>query len=95
MPILKYVNYEDGGACNAFFDYCPFKRGPKGRPGYPGPRGDTGDKGYAGPKGQPGRNGKPGSKGPKGKIGLPGDQGPPGKDAYVDCRTQGSQGPRE
>ena len=54
VPCKYYVNYEDGGACNAFFDYCPFKRGPKGCPGYPGPHGDTGDKGYAGPKGQPG-----------------------------------------
>ena len=92
VPCQYYVDYQDGGDCNGYFDYCPFKRGPTGRPGYPGARGDTGDKGYAGPKGQPGQDGKPGPKGPKGKIGPPGDQGPPGDDVRVYCDTQGPQG---
>ena len=94
VPCKYYVNYGDSDACNDYFDYCPFKRGPMGRPGYPGARGETGDKGYPGPKGQPGQDGKPGPKGPKGKMGPPGDQGPPGDDIYVYCPTQGQQGPK-
>ena len=93
-PCQYYVDYEDGGECNYLFDYCPFKIGPEGRPGYPGPRGDTGMKGRIGLKGQPGQDGKPGPKGPKGKIGPPGYAGPYGEDVYVTCDVQGPKGER-
>ena len=37
-------------------DYCPFKKGPMGRPGNQSSRGDTGDKGYPGFEGHPGQD---------------------------------------
>ena len=82
-PCKYYVDYEDNGTCNYLFDYCPFKKGPMGRPGNQGSRGDTGDKGYPGFEGHPGQDGKPGPQGPKGKIGLPGEKGDAGDNVHM------------
>ena len=83
LPCKYYVDYQDNGTCNYLFDYCPFKKGPMGRPGNQGPRGDTGDKEYPGFEGHPGKDGKPGPPGPKGKIELPGEKGDPGDNVQM------------
>ena len=92
LPCKYYVDYEDNGTCNYLFDYCPFKKGPTGRPGNQGPRGDTGDQGYFGPNGHDGQDGKPGPQGPKGKIGPPGYKGEPGDNVKVQYDIEGPKG---